>query len=495
MKALPASLLALLAGALGVLAFAPFGLFPLAPLSLAGLFLLWLRSPSPKRAAGIGFLYGLGLFGLGVGWIFVALYRFGEMPFLLALLATLLFAALLALLPALAGYLQARLQQPAATTRHLLLTMPAIWVASELLRGYFLTGFPWLTLGYSQTASPLSGFAPVLGVYGVSLTVALTAGMLAWGWQRQASGWPALVGLLILWDAGAMLHQVHWTQATGEPIKVALLQGNIPQDRKFEEGQLLGTLELYRELAQRATDARLVILPESALPVLRERIAPDYLDALASTARSNRGDILVGLFNRQGDDFYNSASSFGSAPEQQYHKDHLVPFGEFIPLRGLFGPLINDVLRIPMSDLARGGPHQAPLEIAGQRVAVDICYEDVFGEEIARALPQATLLVNLTNDAWYGDSHAAAQHNQISQMRALESGRMMLRATNTGMTSIIAPDGSLLRSLPQHVEGVLTGTAQGYTGSTPYARWRNAAILILLCLLLAPSLLRTAKRP
>jgi apolipoprotein N-acyltransferase len=182
--------------------------------------------------------------------------------------------------------------------------------------------------------------------------------------------------------------------------------------------------------------------------------------------------------------------SLGADEEQHYRKHHLVVFGEFIPLRPILGWFINDVLNIPMGDLARGDKMQAPLDVAGQHVAVNICYEDVFGEEIILALPEATLLANFTNDAWYGDSYAAAQHNQMSQMRALETGRMMLRATNTGVTSIIGADGKILQQLPQHVKGVLLGTAQGYQGSTPYVRWGNAAVWLLITLMLAGSWLR-----
>jgi apolipoprotein N-acyltransferase len=179
--------------------------------------------------------------------------------------------------------------------------------------------------------------------------------------------------------------------------------------------------------------------------------------------------------------------SLGVSPAQAYRKNHMVPFGEFIPLRPLFGWLINEVLNIPMGDLASGGAQQPLLSLAGQRIAMNICYEDVFGEEIIRALPQATLLLNVSNDAWYGDSSAAMQHNQIAQMRALETGRMMLRATNTGVTSVIGSDGRVLQMLPQHEEGVLTAQVQGYAGATPYVRWGNAAVsgLVLAMLVLA----------
>ncbi|BBE51907.1 Apolipoprotein N-acyltransferase [Ferriphaselus amnicola] len=475
------SVFAFLAGAAAVVGFAPFGLFLVPVISIATLFVLWLRADSAWAAFKFGWSFGLGLFVAGVSWLYVALHDYGGMVAPLAAGAILLFAAFLALLPGLVGYVQARCTAHAWV--RLTLAMPACWVALELVRGYLLTGFPWLSLGYSQTPpSPLAGYAPLVGLYGVSLLVVVSAGLLAWAWTEKRKA--ALGVLAVLWLAGAALRLVEWTQPQGAPLKVALVQGNIPQERKFEEGFRLGTLDLYRDLIAQSGDARLVVLPESALPLLREQLPPDYVAAITTPLQARRGDVLLGLFEREGERYFNSVLSLGASPEQHYRKNHLVPFGEFIPLRPLLGALINDVLQIPMSDLARGGTTQAPLEVAGQKVAVNICYEDVFGEEIVRPLATATLLVNVTNDAWYGHSHAAAQHNQISQMRALESGRMMLRATNTGITSIIGRDGKVQAALPQFQEAVLIGMAQGYTGLTPYARWGNLLVLGLLVFML-----------
>jgi apolipoprotein N-acyltransferase len=282
---------------------------------------------------------------------------------------------------------------------------------------------------------------------------------------------------------GAALSLVEWTQPQGESLKVSLLQGNIAQDTKFEEDALIGTLETYRRLVE-SSDARLIVMPETALPILREYVPEGYQAILSNHVRQNGGDLLIGAFEREDGRYYNSIYSLGTSESQHYRKDHLVPFGEFIPLRSMFGWLINEVLQIPMGDQARGGANQPPLDVAGQKVAVDICYEDAFGEEVIHALPAATLLVNVTNDAWYGDSFAAEQHNQLSQMRALETGRMMLRATNTGVTSVIGVDGRVQAALPQHEEGVLTAQVQGYVGSTPYVRWGNAAMLLLAALML-----------
>ncbi|MDD2915801.1 MAG: apolipoprotein N-acyltransferase [Gallionella sp.] len=521
------------AGLLCVSGFAPFGIFVMPVLALAALFALWSRTDKPSAAAWLGFAFGLGLFVAGVGWIYVALHDYGGMPLPLALPATLLFAAFLALFPALGGYAQARF--PVSNGWRAVLVMPAAWVLIEWLRGTIFTGFPWLTFGYAHHDSPLAGYAPLFGVYGVSLVAAVSAGLLAilldrlcsnlkpvrpepfdiaqeslvegsggsTGSPRTVGGFSkqisrdfitAIVAIVLLWSLGALLRNVAWTQPLGEPFSVALVQGNIAQDIKFNEDALVGTLETYRSLTLQ-NPARLTVLPETALPLFRHEVPQQLVEQLRDHARKNGGDILIGSFERNNGSYYNSVFTLGTADEQHYRKQHLVVFGEFIPLRPLLGWFINGVLDIPMGDLARGDARQAPLDVAGQLVAADICYEDVFGEEIIRALPEATLLVNFTNDAWYGHSHAAAQHNQISQMRALESGRMMLRATNTGVTSIIGANGQLIRQLPQHQQAVLNGTAQGYQGITPYARWGNIAVMLLIALMLAYTWLRRNRIP
>ena len=475
---------AFLAGAIAVFGFAPFGLFPLPVLSLALLFWLWNRAERPAQAAWLGLSFGMGLFCVGISWIYVALHIYGYMHPILAGLATALFAAVNATLPALAGYAQAKFK-PASSWR-ILLIMPAIWTLAEWLRGLLFTGFPWLSMGYSQVpSSPLAGYAPLLGVFGVSLIVAVSAGLVLTLWSgRRAKQVKIAVGvLLVLWLGGALLRNVEWTHPQGESLKVSLLQGNIAQDTKFAEEALIDTLEIYRRLAQ-SSDARLIVMPETALPLLRENVPEYYQTMLGDHVRKNGGDILIGAFEKENGNYYNSVYSLGASESQHYRKNHLVPFGEFIPLRSVLGWFVNEVLQIPMGDQASGGVNQPPLNVAGQKVAVNICYEDAFGEEIIRALPQATLLVNVTNDAWYGDSFAAIQHNQLSQMRALETGRMVLRATNTGVTSVIGVDGRIQAMLPQHEEGVLTAEVRGYAGSTMYVVWGNGGVLVLVGLML-----------
>lgn len=475
------NLLAILSGTLCVFGFAPFGQFWLPVLALATLFGLWQRADTPRLAAQRGFAFGLGLFCAGVSWIYVSLHDFGEMPMLLAAGATLAFSAFLALFTALAGYLQARL--PLSASLRTLWVMPVAWVGIEWLRGMMMTGFPWLTLGYAQSNSPLAGYAPLLGAYGVSLLAAISAAVLAHAWLTRRYAVNALL-LLAIWGGGTLLRDVAWTQPLGKPFSVALLQGNVSQDRKFREDMRDETLHQYAD-AVFASSAQLIVLPESAFPMFRLEVPRRLLTLLRDHARQNGGDVIIGAFDEDRQGYYNSVFSLGTASEQSYHKQHLVVFGEFIPLRPVFGWLINEVLHIPMGDLMRGRDDQPPLSVAGQRVAVSICYEDVFGEEIIRTLPQATVLVNVTNDGWFGRSPAAAQHNQMAQFRAMETGRMMLRATNTGMTSLIGANGQILQQLPPHQVGTLTGMAQGYQGITPYVRWGNVGVWVLFGLMLS----------
>jgi apolipoprotein N-acyltransferase len=412
--------------------------------------------------------------------VFVSLSVYGGMPAWLAALATFLFCAVLALFPATVGALQAR--WPVSSTQRLLLLIPLAWGATEWVRGWLFTGFPWLAVGYSQVpASPLAGYAPLVGVYGVSFLLALIAALLAWSVTmrgRLAQRAWAAVAIVALGVGGQALRAIQWTTPDGAPTSVALLQGNIPQEMKWQPDKTRATLESYARMAA-ASPAQLIVLPETALPLFESDLPDPYRAGLTSLGRKNGGDVLTGLpTGSLNGDYYNSVISLGSAPSQRYHKVHLVPFGEYIPLKAVWGWVIQ-VLHIPLSDFARGDVEQAPLAIGGQRVAANICYEDAFGEEIIRQLPAASVLVNVSNLAWFGDSFAPWQHAQMSQMRALETGRMMLRATNTGLTAIIDARGNVLASLPLFTSGTLSGEIQGYAGSTPYVRWGNAPVLVL----------------
>jgi apolipoprotein N-acyltransferase len=466
-------LLALAAGAVAVAGFGDGHLFYLPLGALTLLVWLWLRAGSPRDAGWLGFAFGAALFLGGVSWVYVSLHDFGMMPAPLAALATLLFCLFLALYPAAVGYLQARIG--GASFMRALVLVPGLWALAEWLRSWIFTGFPWLSLGYSQLDSPLAGYAPIVGVFGVSFLTALAAGCLALLLRRIRPAWPVLGLIMALAAGGLGLAHVSWTTPSGEPLSVGLLQGNIPLSLKFVPGRYQSTLATYARLAA-STDARLVVMPETAIPRFLEAVDPRYLERLRAHALESNGDVLVGVPMRdtRGRD-YNAVISVGASPSQIYAKSHLVPFGEFIPPG--FGWVLT-VLKIPLSNFSPGGTDQQPLVVAGQRVAVNVCYEDAFGEEIIRQLPAATLLANVSNVAWFGDSLAPAQHLRISRMRALETGRPMLRATNTGVTAIVDAQGDVVARLPTFTEGVLNGKVQGRVGATPYVRAGNYPVVL-----------------
>ncbi len=467
---------AFLAGAAAVLGFSPLDFFPATLLAFTVLVHLWMRAASPRAAFLAGLLFGLGLFLAGVSWVYVSLHRFGAMPGPLAAFATLCFCAFLALFPAAAGWAQAKLPQSKLRA----LAIAPLWVLAEWLRGAILTGFPWLAAGYAAIDTPLAGYAPLGGVYLVSLATVGAAGLL-WLIAAGQARWPAAAGFAALGIAGALLQQVQWTAPAGKPVSVSLLQGNVPQSLKFDPARYERTLETYARLAE-ASRARLIVLPETAVPRFLDLVEPAYVERLKAVAVRNGGDLLLGVPLRAAPGVYlNSVISLGLSPPSAYDKSHLVPFGEFVPPG--FGWILS-VLQIPLSDFARGSALQRPMAVAGQRVAVNICYEDAYGSELLRQLPEATLLINVSNVAWFGDSLAPGQHLQIARQRALETGRMHLTATNTGITAAIAADGTVLERLPQFAEGRLDIEAQGRSGVTPYVAFADGPALALSLLLL-----------
>ncbi|MEI7613983.1 MAG: apolipoprotein N-acyltransferase [Betaproteobacteria bacterium] len=486
---------ALLLGAASVAAFAPIGAFPVILLTLAGLFALLdaaaQKKASTREGALIGGAFGLGLFLTGVSWVFVSLSTFGGMPTPLAALATFLFCTVLSTFPALTGALYVRYARGSWWQRSLLFA--ATWTLGEWLRGWVLTGFPWLAVGYSQTPpSPLAGFAPLLGVYGISLITAFAAAPLWTSFVRfrqgspcSGGGWkcPAqpLLVLLLVFAVGINLRQVAWTTPVGTPLTVSLLQGNIAQELKWRPELFNDSLRTYYHLAL-DNPAQLTILPETAIPAFIDQLPGGYLAELKRLAERENGNLFMGIAIGSNREYANSALSIGAAGEQRYNKVHLVPFGEYVPPGFKW---IMRMVNIPMSDFTPGADRQTPISVDGQKIAVNICYEDAFGEEIIRALPEATVLANLSNVAWFGDSLAPAQHLQISRMRAMETGRMMLRSTNTGMTAIIGTDGRVISALPSFTRGALRGEVQGHEGLTPYARWGNWPTIVMAFSLLA----------
>ena len=467
-------------GAVSVAGFAPFGLYPLPLLALA-LWLLW-RPGDVRPAFFHGWLFGLGLFGAGVSWVHVSIHVFGHSPLPLAIAAALLLAAFLALFPATLAALLDWWRR--SETVSLLLLFPALWLLSEWLRGQLFTGFPWLSLGYSQIDGPLAGLAPLVGVYGVGMAVAALAGALALLLRHRGRSGRAWGLLLFLPLAGLLLEPVAWTRPEGEPLRVSLVQGNIPQDRKWQPEERLATLERYLRMTRNewhAADwhAQLVVWPETAIPA--------FLRREAAAADS---DLLVGIpvLDREDWRYYNAVLHVGPG-EGIYYKRHLVPFGEYLPLRRWLGELLA-VMPLPVADFSAGDPRQPPLQVRGVAVGPSVCYEIIFPEEVRRMLPAAGLLVNVSNDAWFGASLGPPQHLEMARMRALETGRPLLRATNTGITAVIDHRGRLLGRAPQFRPAVVRETVQPRQGATPYVQLGELPVLALALALVAVALQR-----
>ncbi|MGH8456737.1 MAG: apolipoprotein N-acyltransferase [Stenotrophobium sp.] len=478
---------ALLLGAAATLGFAPFNLWPLAPLALAGLYALT-ADVSAKRAAGLGWAYGFTHFASGVYWVFISTYVYGGAPEWLGLTLAVVLFAYLAIYPALALGLMARLRLHSRAAGWW--GVPALWLLTELLRGsWIFNGFPWLSLGYVALDTPLQKLAPLTGVYGVSAVLSL----LAFALYRFCAGRQRGLALAILLSPLLCLllpEPSQWTHAEGKPLTVAIIQGDIPQDQKWLPEMEVPTLARYHDMTLAAKDANLIVWPEAALTRTYGELAEDYFAPLSASLRQSGAALLAGVLTGSADGkrYYNSIIAAGAA-SGRYDKHHLVPFGEYFPIPDWLRPLM-DVLGTPYSDFGVGATEQAPIVVDGQRIGISICFEDVFPSEYRRTAGTSSLMVNATNDAWFGRSGADAQHLQIARMRAVETGRVLLRASNTGISAVIGPDGELLAQSGFFTLETLRAKAQPRGGETPYVRWGDAplwwlsALLVVLLLLL-----------
>jgi len=489
-------LLAFVAGAVLTTAFAPFYLSPLAVISPA-LLLLLMHGRSPARAALLGFGFGLGLFGSGVSWVYVSIHNFGNMAAPLAVVAVLIFVSILAAYIAGFGWLIALVGSRISTPFLYGMIAPALWVLLEWVRSWLFSGFPWLNLGYSQAGWPLAGLAPWLGVYGISLAVAVSAGLLAWV-VRESTNWkPVVLASFVLWSGAWGLGQASFTEPDGNAIDVAVIQNNVPLRQKWGTNRQR-VIQGYVEATRTQQDADLVVWPEAAVPVYWYGQEQGLRAELASVLEAGT-TVVIGAPEREQSNgkmrAFNSAFIVsGSADNdalQSYRKRHLVPFGEYIPVKPLFDWLLN-VLHIPMSDFSPGENGDMRYRVNGHLAAMSICYEDSFGEELIEQLPEAGLIINLSEDAWFGNSLAPHQRVQIARMRVLETGRPLVRAANTGPSLVVNADGTIAARTPQFETAVLRATLQPTRGATPYVVIGNSGVLVLIGAMLIP--LAWAKR-
>jgi apolipoprotein N-acyltransferase len=469
--------LALIAGALLPLAFAPFGLFFVAPLSFAALMLAWTRA-LPRDAFVRGFGFGITSFLAGMYWLYISIHGFGNAPPIVAALAMAALIAILALFPAFVGWATAR-WDGLDSAASWLVVIPALWVLTEWCRGWVFSGMGWLAAGYSQSDSWLMGFAAVGGIHAMSWCVLVTAGAIVTVLREPIRAKQAALGTLIaVWVSGYFLVQQRWTRPDSAVVSVGLVQGAVPQDLKWQPSQLNDTLSLYRRLTEEAAGSDLIIWPEAAIPALYDRIG-DYLDGIRAMAARSGSHVLLGTLRASPETgaVQNALVALDSPPSF-YVKRHLVPYGEYFPVPNFVRNWLR-LLELPYTDISPGAADQPPIAIAGQSLAVTICYEDLFGAEQLHYLPEATLLVNVSNDAWFGDSIAPHQHLEIARVRAAEVGRYLLRSTNTGITAIVDPSGRIVAESPQFEPAVLKGAVQGHAGNTPYALWGNFAVVSL----------------
>ena len=484
-------LCAFLLGAMNVLAFAPLGIWPLQLLGLSGLFCLLYSSHThihgARRVALLTGSYCFAWMFFGVIWLTVTMFRYGDMPVWLSFFCVALFCVALACLPASLMYCAARIRLRYALPAWVvcLVLFPTFWSLAEWTRGWLFTGFPWLVSGYAHTVSPLAGYAPVIGVYGIGWLTAVIAGCMVLMVERQRKAGLLAVAIGVL---GAALHLVAWTVPSGAPMTVRLLQGNVDQEIKFEREHLIDSLQFYFEAITKKP-ADLIVTPESALPLPKQALPDGYFDQLQKYSTETHSTIGLGLFSNDGVDLFSntmvSVTPVAMNQPYRYDKHHLVPFGEFIPAGFAW---FYHYMHIPMGDLQRGPLLIAPFPVKDQQILPNICYEDVFGEEIAarisyayfsnRAVP--TILLNMTNISWFGDSWAMPQHLQITQMRTLETGRPMLRSTNTGVTALVNAQGKVVDQLAPFMRGELDVTVQGYQGMTPYIVCGNLLWLALM---------------
>jgi apolipoprotein N-acyltransferase len=480
LTAIKSELLCLIAGGLLTLAFAPFHIWLFAFICPAVLLWHW-QTASAKRSFTQGLCFGIGLFGSGISWVFISIYNYGGTSLLVACLITALFVLALALLIAINGLLLGFYRQ--ANAYKCLCLFPVSWVCFEWLRSTLFTGFPWLLLGYTQMSNSLAGYAPVLSVYGVSLMTLILAGIMVL-WLRKQSLQYSLPLAILVCLLGYGLHLIHWTQPAGKAQTVSLIQGDIPVSIKWVPGAAEQIANTYVDLTNSHWQD-LVIWPENALPVFPE-IAQPFLNYLSDLAKQHHSAILLGMpFDAANPTrYFNGALVIGEG-QGHYYKRHLVPFGEYIPWQQQLGSLLQ-FLDIPMSGFNKGPEVQSPITAHGIPVALFICYEIAYAEEVRSYLNQAQLIITISDDSWFGHSLGAEQQAEIAQMRALETGRYVLSGSNDGITSIIAPDGRVLAKAPRYVQTVLTGSVYPMTGSTPWLRfglWPLLAIALAMVLL------------
>ena len=468
--------LAILAGALYPIAFAPFGFYWLVFISLALLIILW-RDSSKKESLVIGLFFGFSMFSVGTSWVFVSLHNFGNMPLIMSTIVVFFFSLAMASYIGLIGFTQSLFCRLRKSTR-CILVIPSLWILGEWVRGNIFGGFPWLYIGYSQTDSLLTGLIPIIGVLGVGfVVVVLVSVFLEILYSHGRKRLVLIFGFLSMLICCGLSHMYVFTYPKDKPINIAMIQNNISLDDKWNREKIADIANGYLQASFEIEDADLVIWPEAAIPLFLDELELDIITIL----KNADSDFIIGVIQREVSDenarYFNSALAIGDK-RFIYKKRKLVPFGEYLPIPSFFGWVFNQ-LKIPMSNFTPGQMNQQRILLAGQQIGVSICYEDAFGNVIKSALPEATILVNISEDAWFGDSLAPHQRLQMARGRAIEFGRPVIRSSNNGLSSIIKEDGTVTVIAEQFKKTIVQGNVQPMEGTTPFLFWGNVPVLVL----------------
>ncbi|AKQ33589.1 apolipoprotein N-acyltransferase [Candidatus Coxiella mudrowiae] len=478
------NLFAILAGALLALAFAPANWFPIAFISPAILLSIWERY-TPLQSLWRGWLFGLGFFGIGTSWIYVSIHKFGNANVPLAVLITILFIFILSVFIAIQGFSFSLLFRRKSMVTTSLFAFPAWWVIWEWLRSELFTGFPWLFLGYSQIHFPLKGFAPLIGVYGVSLIVALISGCLylLFFYKEIKIKILSVLVIVILLLMGGSLTTRQWTHPQKKILQVSIVQGNIYQTIKWDINCLFSILHTYYAETSKHWQSDIIVWPEAGIPIYSQQI-PSFMDSLNKKAKENQTALIAGIpiYHEKTQQVFNGLTVLGEG-HGLYLKRHLVPFGEYLPLTRLFSSVIK-YFNIPMSDLSSGPWNQPAIYAKNISFAPFICYEIAYPFEVLNSMEGKAFIVVVSDDSWFNDTIASAQQLQITQMRALETGRYLIYSTNTGITAIIDPSGKIHQSVPQNKLIVLTGQITPMSGKTPLMKWNYYPILGIVIIFL-----------
>jgi apolipoprotein N-acyltransferase len=486
-----ALLISLLAGSLTACAFAPWHQPELALIGILTLVYVW-HHANPHQAFWTGFAFGLAEFGTGISWVQISIHNFGGTTIFISVLVTAVFVLYLSLFPALTGYIFRRLHRNSCPTLNYLILLPSLWVLLDWLRGILFSGFPWLFPGYAFLDLPLRGFAPIVGVYGVSwIGICTVCAFFLLINQRKTANAKQIVSYIgiwiVTWIGGFGLNAIHWTKASASPQHAALIQGNIPFEEKWSIDGIDKSLKTYFDLTQTMIHNPIVIWPETAISI-NQNEAYVFLKNLNTLGVRTQTAIVTGtIWENREHNVFNAITAVGFKSTGVYLKRHLVPFGEYEPLPFIMAPIFK-ALAIPMSNFSRGEMNQPLLTIAGNSVASFICYEIAYPSLVLQSAKKASWLLTISDDSWFGHSWASAQQLQMAQMRSLETGREMAYATSNGITAFIDEKGYLISRAPMFVQTILHGTIQPRQGLTPISIYGPSFILVLILITLIISL-------